>query len=54
MRPLENFKELYNENFFVDKSKIISLLNERISTKGKYICITRMRVFGKSWVEDML
>lgn len=54
IRPLENFKELYNENFFVDKSKIISLLNERISTKGKYICITRPRRVGKSSVADML
>ena len=53
-RPLENFKELYGDNYFVDKSEIISLLNEKISTKGKYVCITRPRRFGKSSVADML
>ena len=53
-KPLENYKELFNEKYFVDKSKIIDLLNERVSTKGKYICITRPRRFGKSSVVDML
>lgn len=53
-RPLENFKELCNEKYFVDKSQIISILNDKISTKGKYICITRPRRFGKSSVADML
>ncbi|MEG3041587.1 MAG: AAA family ATPase, partial [Clostridium sp.] len=50
----ENFIELYNEEYFVDKSEIISLLNKKISTKNKYICITRPRRFGKSSVADML
>lgn len=54
VRSLENFKELYNDSYFVDKSNIISLLNKRISTKGKYVCITRPRRFGKSSVADML
>ncbi|BCZ48997.1 hypothetical protein psyc5s11_50640 [Clostridium gelidum] len=53
-RPLENFKELYDDNYFVDKSELISALNEKISTKGKYVCITRPRRFGKSSVADML
>ncbi|BCZ48990.1 hypothetical protein psyc5s11_50570 [Clostridium gelidum] len=53
-RPLENFKELYDDNSFVDKSELISVLNEKISTKGKYVCITRPRRFGKSSVADML
>ncbi|SDP67974.1 AAA family ATPase [Clostridium gasigenes] len=50
----ENFIELYNEEYFVDKSEIIALLNKKISTKNKYICITRPRRFGKSSVADML
>ena len=54
VRPLENFKELCNDDYFVDKSNIISLLNKKISTKGKYVCITRPRRFGKSSVADML
>lgn len=53
-RPLKNYKELINENYFVDKSLIIKLLNEKISTKSKYVCVTRPRRFGKSSVVDML
>ena len=53
-KPLENYKELFNEKYFIDKSQIIELLNDRISTKSKYVCITRPRRFGKSSVADML
>lgn len=53
-KPLKNFEELFNEKYFVDKSLIIELLNEKISTKSKYVCITRPRRFGKSSVVDML
>lgn len=53
-RPFENFKELFSEKYFVDKSEIISLLNKKISTKSKYLCVTRPRRFGKSSVVDML
>ena len=51
---LENYKELFKEKYFVDKSEIITLLNDKISTKSKYVCITRPRRFGKSSVADML
>lgn len=53
-KPLENYKELFNEEYFVDKSSIIELLNERIKTTSKYVCITRPRRFGKSSVAHML
>lgn len=53
-KPYENFKELVNEEYFVDKSKIISILNKKISAKGKYICVTRPRRFGKSSVVQLL
>ena len=52
--PLENFKELFNEEYFVDKSMILEKLNKQISSKGKYICITKPRRFGKSSIADML
>ena len=52
--PLKNFIELYNEKYYVDKSEIISLLNEKISSKSKYICITRPRRFGKTSITNML
>ena len=53
-RPLENYKELYNEEYYVDKSEIISSINEKISSKSKYICITRPRRFGKTSITNML
>ena len=53
-RNLENYKELYNEEYFVDKSEIISLINKKINTKSKYICITRPRRFGKSSIASMI
>lgn len=53
-RSLENFRELFNEKYFIDKSNIIELLNDVVSTKSKYVCITRPRRFGKSSVADML
>lgn len=36
-KNLENYKELYNEEYFVDKSKIISLINKKINTRSKYL-----------------
>ena len=53
-KPLENFIELYNEKYYVDKSEIIALINEKISSKSKYICITRPRRFGKTSITNML
>lgn len=53
-KSFENYKELVNEEYFVDKSSMISLLNKKVSTKSKYICVTRPRRFGKSSVADMI
>ncbi|WP_294404080.1 AAA family ATPase [uncultured Clostridium sp.] len=53
-RPFENYKELTREEYFVDKSSMIEIINSRLSTKSKYICVTRPRRFGKSSVCDML
>ena len=52
--PFENYSELAREYYFVDKSEIIKSLNSKVSTKSKYVCITRPRRFGKSSVADML
>lgn len=51
---LENYKKLSNSKYFVDKSKIISSLNEIIDTSDCYVCITKPRRFGKSSVLNML
>ncbi len=53
-KSFENYRELVNEKYFIDKSFMITLLNQEISTKNKYICITRPRRFGKSSIVDML
>lgn len=37
INPLENYRELLNEEYFVDKSDIIEILNKRLFTKSKYI-----------------
>ncbi len=52
--PLENYKKLFKSTYFVDKSRIIESINERINTSDGYICITRPRRFGKSSIADML
>lgn len=52
--PFENYKQLYNSKYFVDKSWIIDKLNQFIETSDKYICITRPRRFGKSSIANML
>ena len=51
---LKNYKELANERYFVDKSNILKKINNQICTKGKYICITKPRRFGKSSIIDLL
>ncbi|OON92698.1 MAG: hypothetical protein ATN34_02210 [Epulopiscium sp. Nele67-Bin002] len=50
----ENFKDIVAGKLYVDKSMIIQLLNERINTDGKFVCITRPRRFGKSQIVYLL
>ena len=47
-KSLENYLSLFRSKYFIDKSEIIEILNERICTSDKYVCITRPRRFGKS------
>lgn len=39
---------------YVDKTRLISLINKSIGTKNKLICISRPRRFGKSYAAQML
>jgi hypothetical protein len=39
---------------YVDMTGMISLINQRIRTRNKLICISRPRRFGKSWAARML
>ena len=47
------FAEIVNTDY-VDKTGMIELINNRINTLNKLICISRPRRFGKSYAAKML
>ena len=49
-----SFTEALNSKIYVDKSGLISVINQRLMTKQKYICVSRPRRFGKSLNLGML
>jgi len=49
-----NFESDLSSRIFIDKSLIISKLNEVIGTNEKFICISRPRRFGKSMTANMI
>lgn len=49
-----DFNMLVHDRFFVDKSGMIELINARINTKNRYICVTKPRRFGKTSALNML
>ena len=51
---LNGFSESVNGRFFVDKSSLIEFVNSKISTKEKWICVSRPRRFGKTMALEML
>ena len=51
---LDGFRESMNSQFFVDKTELIDVVNAKISTKEKWICVSRPRRFGKSMAIEML
>ena len=50
----EGFKESSNGSFFIDKSALIDLVNSKLATKEKWICVSRPRRFGKTMALEML
>lgn len=50
----ENFRELVQDTYFVDKSLIIQELIPSFEKKNRYFCITRPRRFGKTAIANML
>lgn len=48
------FQESRNGQFFIDKSMLIEFINSKISTKEKWICVSRPRRFGKTMALEML
>ncbi len=49
----KGFTEIVN-SIYLDKSGMIELINDRLFTSDKLICISRPRRFGKSYVVKML
>lgn len=49
-----NFHEAVNSQIYVDKTGMISALNQVIRTEQKYVCTSRPRRFGKSMAANML
>ncbi|WP_295095867.1 AAA family ATPase [Ruminococcus sp.] len=49
----EGFQLILNSDY-VDKSKMIELINARINTPERLVCISRPRRFGKSFAAQML
>lgn len=48
------YKEALNSEIYVDKTGMIACLNDVVSTKQKYVCISRPRRFGKTMAADMI
>ena len=50
----ENFKETLSGKIYVDKTMMISELNEIMQESNKYLCISRPRRFGKTFAGNMI
>ncbi len=50
----DGFREALNGRYYVDKSEVIQVVNSKISTKEKWLCVTHPRCFEKSMVVEML
>lgn len=50
----KGFWELIRSKIYVDKTGLIACTNELISTKDKFICVSRPRRFGKTMALEML
>ena len=47
------FAEISNSGY-IDKTGMIEIINQRINTTDKLICVSRPRRFGKSYAAQML
>ena len=50
----DNFNSSMKNKFYVDKSMLIALLNEKIGTDDRFLCVTRPRRFGKTMAANMI
>lgn len=54
MAVYDAYRREYNSPYFVDKSRLLDELCQRLETASNYICITRPRRFGKSVAANMI
>ena len=50
----DNFREFKSGEIFVDKTMLLSVLNDIIKTPHKYVCISRPRRFGKTIAANII
>lgn len=50
----EGFRSILSRKIYVDKTMLISVLNDFIDNDNKYICVSRPRRFGKTIASNML
>ncbi len=50
----DTFTRITKRKIFVDKTMMISVLNDFIETDNTYICVSRPRRFGKTFAGNML
>ena len=43
-----------DDEFYVDKSMIISLLNDKVESDDRFLCVSRPRRFGKTMAANMI
>lgn len=51
---IDNFSSSKNSRFYVDKSMLIALLNEKTGTDDRFLCVSRPRRFGKTMAANMI
>ncbi len=49
-----NFEKDINDDFYVDKSMLIKVLNTKINRRNCYCCVSRPRRFGKTMAANMI
>ncbi len=55
LNPLSRgFLESIQSEIYIDKTSLIAYTNRKINTKGKYLCVSRPRRFGKTMAAEML
>ena len=51
----EAFRQAVMDDIYIDKTEMISLMNQQLNkSRGKYVCVSRPRRFGKSLAADIL